>query len=179
MQIFKKKFPEGFKSCFDTEIQWWRSWASGIFRNFGKRFDLRRVTAILLQRKNFGDNVIYYLLGATERSHATFQKMPQKALNRILTLANYSTGLGLLISSGIIDLQNNSVCKQFKHWKIRIAVPMSDISFWEHCWSSVTAATTAAGTASAIATGHIGRGRASAGPTFQDPRNYVKPARTP
>ena len=33
-----------------------------------------------------------------------FQKMSQKALNRILTLPNYSTGPGLLISSGIIDL---------------------------------------------------------------------------
>ena len=36
---------------------------------------------------------------------------PQKALNRMLTLANYSTGPGLLISSGIIDLQNNGVCE--------------------------------------------------------------------
>ena len=40
-----------------------------------------------------------------------FEKMPQKALNRILTLPNYSTGLGLLISSRIIDLQNNGVCE--------------------------------------------------------------------
>ena len=40
-----------------------------------------------------------------------FKKMSQKALNRILTLPNYSTGPGLLISSGIIDLQNNSVCE--------------------------------------------------------------------
>ena len=59
-----------------------------------------------------------------------FEKMSQKALNRILTLPNYSTGPGLLISSGIIDLQNKSVCKQFKHWKFRISVPMSHISFW-------------------------------------------------
>ena len=40
-----------------------------------------------------------------------FEKIPQKALNRILTLANYSTGPGLLISSGIIDLQNNWFCE--------------------------------------------------------------------
>ena len=40
-----------------------------------------------------------------------FKKMSQKALNRILKLPNYSTGPGLLISSGIIDLQNNSVCE--------------------------------------------------------------------
>ena len=40
-----------------------------------------------------------------------FKKIPQKALNRILTLANYSTGPGLLISSGIIDIQNNKFCE--------------------------------------------------------------------
>ncbi len=40
-----------------------------------------------------------------------FEKMSQKALNRILTLPNYSTGPGLLISSGIIDLQNNWFCE--------------------------------------------------------------------
>ena len=40
-----------------------------------------------------------------------FKKIPQKALNRILTLANYSTGPWPLISSGIIDLQNNRFCE--------------------------------------------------------------------
>ena len=40
-----------------------------------------------------------------------FKKKSQKALNRVLTLPNYSTGPGLLISSGIIDLQNNGVCE--------------------------------------------------------------------
>ena len=40
-----------------------------------------------------------------------FRKMSQKALNRLLALPNYSTGPGLLISSRIIDLQNNSVCE--------------------------------------------------------------------
>ena len=60
-----------------------------------------------------------------------FEKMSQKALNRILTLPNYSTGPGLLISSGIIDLQNNWFCEYFKHCKFRISVPMSYISFWQ------------------------------------------------
>ena len=40
-----------------------------------------------------------------------FEQMSQKALNPILTLPNYSTGPGLSISSGIIDLQNNCVCE--------------------------------------------------------------------
>ena len=44
-----------------------------------------------------------------------FEKMSQKALNRVLTLPDYSILPELLISSGIIDLQNNRVCKQFKH----------------------------------------------------------------
>ena len=60
-----------------------------------------------------------------------FKKEFQKALNRILTLPNYSTGPGLLISSGIIDLQNNWFCEYFKHCKFRISVPMSYISFWQ------------------------------------------------
>ena len=40
-----------------------------------------------------------------------FEKMSQKALDRILTLPNHSTGPGLLISSGIIDLQNKQFCE--------------------------------------------------------------------
>ena len=58
-----------------------------------------------------------------------FEKMSQKALNRVLTLPDYSIWPELLISSGIIDLQNNRVCKQFKHWKYRISVPMLYIAF--------------------------------------------------
>ena len=58
-----------------------------------------------------------------------FEKMFQKALNRVLTLPDYSIWPELLISSGIIDLQNNRVCKQFKHWKYRISVPMLYIAF--------------------------------------------------
>ena len=53
-----------------------------------------------------------------------FEQMSQKALNHVLTLPDYSIWPELLISSGIIDLQNNHVCKQFKHWKYRISVSM-------------------------------------------------------
>ena len=42
-------------------------------------------------------------------------KMSQKALNRVLTLESSGGGPEFLISSGIIDLQNNRVCKQLKH----------------------------------------------------------------
>ena len=49
--------------------------------------------AILLQRKNIGANVIYYLLGATERSHGTFQKnVPEGFKSRFDTaIAKYSS----------------------------------------------------------------------------------------
>ena len=60
MQIFKEKSQKVFKSRFDTAIAKYSSRAAGIFRNFGKRFDLRRVMVILLQQKNFSANVIYF-----------------------------------------------------------------------------------------------------------------------
>ena len=47
------------------------------------------------------------------------------ALNRVLTLADYRSRRELSGSSGIIDFENNRVCKQFKHWNYRISVPMS------------------------------------------------------
>ena len=47
------------------------------------------------------------------------------ALNRVLTLADYRSRRELSGSSGIIDFENNGVCKQFKHWNYRISVPMS------------------------------------------------------
>ena len=47
------------------------------------------------------------------------------ALNRVLTLADYRSRRELPGSSGIIDFENNHVCKQFKHWNYRISVPMS------------------------------------------------------
>ena len=59
------------------------------------------------------------------------------ALNRILTLAFDRARRVMPESSGIIDLQNNHVCKQFKHWKYRISVPMLYIAviyclvFWK------------------------------------------------
>ena len=37
------------------------------------------------------------------------------ALNRVLTLADYRSRRELPGSSGIIDFENNGVCKQFKH----------------------------------------------------------------
>ena len=37
------------------------------------------------------------------------------ALNRVLTLADYRSRRELSGSSGIIDFENNRVCKQFKH----------------------------------------------------------------
>ena len=54
------------------------------------------------------------------------------ALNRLLTLAKDRSRREILESSGIIDLQNNGVLKQFKHWNFRILVPMSYISLWDH-----------------------------------------------
>ena len=48
------------------------------------------------------------------------------ALNRVLTLADYYRSRRELSGSfGIIDFENNGVCKQFKHWNYRISVPMS------------------------------------------------------
>ncbi len=44
-----------------------------------------------------------------------FRKKSQKALNHVLALPSYSTGPGLLISTEMIDLQNNRVCKQLQH----------------------------------------------------------------
>ena len=51
------------------------------------------------------------------------------ALSRVLTLADYRSRRVMPESSGIIDLHNNRVCKQFKHWNYRISVPMSYITF--------------------------------------------------
>ena len=58
-----------------------------------------------------------------------FEKMSQKALNRVLTPAVDRSRRELSESSGIIDLQNNRVYKQFKHSKYRISVPMLYIAF--------------------------------------------------
>ena len=59
MSIFEKCF----KSWFDT-VRWWEmSCAFDFFRNYWFRCFLRRVMVILLQQKNFGLNVIYFVLG--------------------------------------------------------------------------------------------------------------------
>ena len=44
-----------------------------------------------------------------------FEKMSQKALNRILTLPNYSTGPELLISSGFLDLQTTALTQTLQN----------------------------------------------------------------
>ena len=54
------------------------------------------------------------------------------ALNRVLTLPDYFLGLELLISSGIIDLQNNFIILVRKQHKYRISVPMLYIVFFEN-----------------------------------------------
>ena len=65
----------------------------------------------------------------TKSKNSLFFKI---ALNRLLTLAKDRSRREILESSGIIDLQNNGVLKQFKHWNFRILVPMSYITLWDH-----------------------------------------------
>ena len=60
-----------------------------------------------------------------------FEKMPQNALNQVLTLPDYRAQKMLQIPLKIIDLQNDFNMLVAKRWKIRISVPMSYISFWE------------------------------------------------
>ena len=57
----KKWVPEGFKSRFDLLERWSSTRAFDWCALRHQSFDLRRVTAILLQQKNFGPNVIYYV----------------------------------------------------------------------------------------------------------------------
>ena len=80
MQIFKEKIQKGFKSRFDTAIAKYSSRAAGIFRNFGKRFDLRRVMVILLQQKNFSTNVIYFVVGHEGEQMVCSKLMIQKKI---------------------------------------------------------------------------------------------------
>ena len=53
--------PEGFKSRFDLPERWSSTRAFDWCAVRHQSFDLRRVTAILLQQRNFGPNVIYYV----------------------------------------------------------------------------------------------------------------------
>ena len=59
----KNWVPEGFKSRFDLLERWSSTRAFDWCALRHQSFDLRRVTAILLQQKNFGPNVVYYVLG--------------------------------------------------------------------------------------------------------------------
>ena len=68
----KKWVPEGFKSRFDLLERWSSTRAFDWCALRHQSFDLRRVTAILLQQKNFGPNVIYYVFwesGGPSASH--------------------------------------------------------------------------------------------------------------
>ena len=49
---------------------------------------------------------------STESKKNIFSRI---TLNRVFTLPDYRNSRELLKSSGIIDLQNNRVCKEFKH----------------------------------------------------------------
>ena len=53
--------PKGFKSRFDLLERWSSTRAFDWCALRHQSFDLRRVTAFLLQQKNFGPNVIYYV----------------------------------------------------------------------------------------------------------------------
>ena len=111
-------FENCFKSWFDT-VRWWEmSCAFEIFQNYWFRWFLRRVMVILRQQKNFGPNVIYFVLrvdswvslppGAKirEKQHLRIQEghFLKSALNLDLTLSEYGKCPALLISCGIIDL---------------------------------------------------------------------------
>ena len=55
-------FENCFKSCFDTARWWGMSSAFDFLRNYWFRCFLRWVMAISRQQKNFGPNVIYFVL---------------------------------------------------------------------------------------------------------------------
>ena len=57
----KKWVPEGFKSRFELLERWSSTRAFDWCALRHQSFDLRRVTAILLQQKNFDPDVIYYV----------------------------------------------------------------------------------------------------------------------
>ena len=79
-----------------------RSERVGGFRRF-----LHRVMVIFRQQKNFGPNVIYFVLGTyIENQQMRIQegRFLKIALNLVLTLPDDGECLALLISCGIIDL---------------------------------------------------------------------------
>ena len=60
------------------------------------------------------DNLIIDILMKPRMQNQNFE-FSKIALNRVLTLADYRSRRELPESSGIIDFENNRVCKQFKH----------------------------------------------------------------
>ena len=58
-------FENCFKSCFDTARWWGMSCAFDFLRNYWFRCFLRRVMVIFRQQKNFGPNVIYFVVGTS------------------------------------------------------------------------------------------------------------------
>ena len=86
---------------------------------------------IFRQQKNFGLNVVYYVLGTSiENQQMRIQEghFLKIALNLVLTLPDDGECPALLISCGIIDLQheNNILVKNLD--RFRILVPMPYIS---------------------------------------------------
>ena len=51
------------------------------------------------------------------------------ALNRVLTLPDYSTGHCVVVALKIIDFENENISVVAKHWNDRISVPMSILRF--------------------------------------------------
>ena len=51
------------------------------------------------------------------------------ALNRVLTLGDYSTGDCVVVALKIIDFENKNISVVTKHWKYIISVPMLIITF--------------------------------------------------
>ena len=101
---------------------------------------------IFRQQKNFGPNVIYFVLivdsWVSPPSGAEIHEKQQMriqeghflkiALNLVLTLPDDGECPALLISCGIIDL--GAFCVELWSFFVskRISVPMSYISSWEH-----------------------------------------------
>ena len=90
---------------------------------------------MLRQQKNFGPNVIYFVLGTSiENQQMRIQEghFLKIALNLVLTLSDDGECPIFLFRSGIIDL--GAFCVELWSFFVskRISVPMSYNSFWEH-----------------------------------------------
>ena len=80
-------FENCFKSCFDTARWWGMSCAFDFLRNYWFRCFLRRVMVIFRQQKNFGPNVIYFVVGTSVGT------TPGPGPNSINYNANYNYNL--------------------------------------------------------------------------------------